>query len=222
MDVIAKDSNPVTVKLEPEKVNGLLGTDVPREEMVRILGLPGLQGGGRHHPSFPPGASDVEHYSDIAEEVARFYGYNNIPDTLSNGLTARRGLTDIQQTENLLGSAVPRRRVRRDHHLLLHQPHLLRQDRPARRTPPCADSLKILNPLGEDTSIMRTTTLPSMLEILTRNYNFRNKSAKLYELGRVYFPSGPTASPTSPRSSRWALTATIWTSLPSRAPWRPF
>ena len=49
------------------------------------------------------------------------------------------------------------------------------------------DSLQILNPLGEDTSIMRTTTLPSMLEILTRNYNFRNKSAKLYELGRVYF-----------------------------------
>ena len=59
--------------------------------------------------------------------------------------------------------------------------------------------MKILNPLGEDTSIMRTTTLPSMLEILTRNYNFRNKSAKLYELGRIYLPSGPTAWPTSPR-----------------------
>ena len=86
---------------------------------------------------------------------------------------------------------------------------------------PLRDSLKILNPLGEDTSIMRTTTLPSMLEILTRNYNFRNKSAKLYELGRVYFKRADGLAD-SPRSSRWALTVTIWTSLPSRAPWRPF
>ena len=85
MDVIAKDSNPVTVKLEPEKVNGLLGTDVSREEMVRILESLDfkVEGDTIHVPSW---RSDVEHYSDIAEEVARFYGYNNIPDTLSNGL----------------------------------------------------------------------------------------------------------------------------------------
>ena len=106
MDVIAKDSNPVTVKLEPEKVNGLLGTDVSREEMVRILEALDfkVEGDTIHVPSW---RSDVEHYSDIAEEVARFYGYNNIPDTLSNGLTARRGLTDIQQTENLLEDPAP-------------------------------------------------------------------------------------------------------------------
>ena len=103
MDVIAKDSNPVTVKLEPEKVNGLLGTDVSREEMVRILESLDfkVEGDTIHVPSW---RSDVEHYSDIAEEVARFYGYNNIPDTLSNGLTERRGFTELQQTENLLGS----------------------------------------------------------------------------------------------------------------------
>ena len=78
MDVIAKDSNPVTVKLEPEKVNGLLGTDVSREEMVRILEALDfkVEGDTIHVPSW---RSDVEHYSDIAEEVARFYGYNNIP-----------------------------------------------------------------------------------------------------------------------------------------------
>ena len=51
-------------------------------------------------------------------------------------------------------------------------------------------SFKILNPLGEDTSIMRTTTLPSMLDILARNWNYRNKSARLYEVGRVYLPGG--------------------------------
>ena len=124
MDVIAKDSNPVTVKLEPEKVNGLLGTDVSREEMVRILEALDfkVEGDTIHVPSW---RSDVEHYSDIAEEVARFYGYNNIPDTLSNGLTARRGLTGYPADGKPAGQRVPRRRVRRDHHLLLHQPHLL-------------------------------------------------------------------------------------------------
>ena len=185
MDVIAKDSNPVTVKLEPEKVNGLLGTDVSREEMVRILEALDfkVEGDTIHVPSW---RSDVEHYSDIAEEVARFYGYNNIPDTLSNGLTARRGLTDIQQTENLLGSVC--RTAGYDEiitYSFISPTYYDKIDLP--KDSPLRDSLKILNPLGEDTSIMRTTTLPSMLEILTRNYNFRNKSAKLYELGRVYF-----------------------------------
>ena len=185
MDVIAKDSNPVTVKLEPEKVNGLLGTDVSREEMVRILEALDfkVEGDTIHVPSW---RSDVEHYSDIAEEVARFYGYNNITDTLSNGLTARRGLTDIQQTENLLGSVC--RAAGYDEiitYSFISPTYYDKIDLP--KDSPLRDSLKILNPLGEDTSIMRTTTLPSMLEILTRNYNFRNKSAKLYELGRVYF-----------------------------------
>ena len=186
MDVIAKDSNPVTVKLEPEKVNGLLGTDVSREEMVRILEALDfkVEGDTIHVPSW---RSDVEHYSDIAEEVARFYGYNNIPDTLSNGLTARRGLTDIQQTENLLGSVC--RAAGYDEiitYSFISPTYYDKIDLP--KDSPLRDSLKILNPLGEDTSIMRTTTLPSMLEILTRNYNFRNKSAKLYELGRIYLP----------------------------------
>ena len=185
MDVIAKDSNPVTVKLEPEKVNGLLGTDVSREEMVRILESLDfkVEGDTIHVPSW---RSDVEHYSDIAEEVARFYGYNNIPDTLSNGLTERRGFTELQQTENLLGAVCRAAgELNDDPGRKTHPTYYDKIDLP--KDSPLRDSLKILNPLGEDTSIMRTTTLPSMLEILTRNYNFRNKSAKLYELGRVYF-----------------------------------
>ena len=185
MDVIAKDSNPVTVKLEPEKVNGLLGTDVSREEMVRILEALDfkVEGDTIHVPSW---RSDVEHYSDIAEEVARFYGYNNIPDTLSNGLTERRGFTELQQTENLLGAVC--RAAGYDEiitYSFISPTYYDKIDLP--KDSALRDSLKILNPLGEDTSIMRTTTLPSMLEILTRNYNFRNKSAKLYELGRAYF-----------------------------------
>ena len=185
MDVIAKDSNPVTVKLEPEKVNGLLGTDVSREEMVRILEALDfkVEGDTIHVPSW---RSDVEHYSDIAEEVARFYGYNNIPNTLSSGINPRRGFSPVQKAENSIGALC---RSAGYNEIITYSfispTYYDKIDLP--KDSPLRDSLKILNPLGEDTSIMRTTTLPSMLEILTRNYNFRNKSAKLYELGRVYF-----------------------------------
>ena len=186
MDVIAKDSNPVTVQAGAGKGQRPAGhRRVPRRRWSGSWNpwTSAVEGDTIHVPSW---RSDVEHYSDIAEEVARFYGYNNIPDTLSNGLTARRGLTDIQQTENLLGSVC--RAAGYDEiitYSFISPTYYDKIDLP--KDSPLRDSLKILNPLGEDTSIMRTTTLPSMLEILTRNYNFRNKSAKLYELGRVYF-----------------------------------
>ena len=185
MDVIAKDAWPVTVKLEPEKVNGLLGTDVSEAEMRRILTDLGfeLEGDDIHVPSW---RSDVEHYSDIAEEVARFYGYNNIPNTLSSGMNQRRGYSPVQKVENAIGALC---RGAGYNEIITYSfispTYYDKIDLP--KDSPLRDSLKILNPLGEDTSIMRTTTLPSMLEILTRNYNYRNKAVKLYELGRTYF-----------------------------------
>ena len=185
LDVIAKGSAPVTVKLEPEKVNALLGTNVSEEEMRRILLELGFTLDG-DIITVPSWRSDVEHYSDIAEEVARFYGYNNIPDTLSSGMNERRGFSPIQKVENSLGALC---RGAGYHEIITYSfispTYYDKIDLPA--DSPLRNSLKILNPLGEDTSIMRTTILPSMLEILTRNYNFRNKSAKLYELGRTYF-----------------------------------
>ena len=195
MDAIAKDSAPVTVKLEPEKVNGLLGTDVPEDEMRRILlslGF-GLEGDTILVPSW---RSDVEHYSDIAEEVARFHGYNAIPDTLATGLTQRRGFNPTQKAENRVGDLC---RSAGYNEIITYSfispSYYDKIDLP--KDSPLRDSLKILNPLGEDTSIMRTTILPSLLEILARNYSFRNPSARLYELGRTYFkrPDGLADEP---------------------------
>ncbi|MDD3346887.1 phenylalanine--tRNA ligase subunit beta [Oscillibacter sp.] len=185
MDVIARDSAPVTVKLEPEKVNALLGTDVPESEMRRILLSLGfaLEGDVISVPSW---RSDVEHNSDIAEEVARFYGYNKIPDTLSSGLNQRRGYSAVQKVENSVGALC--RTAGFDEiitYSFISPTYYDKIDLPA--DSPLRTSMKILNPLGEDTSIMRTTTLPSMLEILSRNHHFRNPSARLYELGRTYF-----------------------------------
>ena len=188
MDVIAKDSNPVTVKLEPEKVNGLLGTDVSREEMVRILESLDftVEGDTIHVPSW---RSDVEHYSDIAEEVARFYGYNNIPTTLMRGQTTLGGYGAAEILERRVSSVC--RAFGYDEIITYSfisptQYDKIRWPEDYQRR----NSFKILNPLGEDTSIMRTTTLPSMLEILTRNYNYRNQDVKLYEVGRTYLPGG--------------------------------
>lgn len=185
MDVIAKDVNPTTVKLEPEKINALLGVDVPEAEMRRILRPLGFELDG-DTILVPSWRGDVEHYSDIAEEVARFHGYNNIPDTLSSGMNQRRGFSPVQKAENAMGALC--RSVGYNEiitYSFISPSYYDKIDLP--KDSPLRDSLKILNPLGEDTSIMRTTTLPSMLEILTRNYNFRNKAVKLYELGRTYF-----------------------------------
>ena len=137
-------------------------------------------------PSF---RGDVEHYSDLAEEVARFFGYNNIPCTLMRGQTTLGGYSESQKLEQTLGSVC--RTCGYDEIITYSfiSPTYYDKIRWAADDERRA-SFKILNPLGEDTSIMRTTVLPSMLEILTRNYNFRNKAAKLYEVGRIYLPGG--------------------------------
>ena len=185
MDVVAKEKAPTVVKLEPDKINALLGTELSEDLMREILVSLGfiLNGDDIYVPSW---RGDVEHYSDIAEEVARFYGYNKIPCTLMRGETTRGGFSEQQRFDRAIGGAV--RALGYDEIITYSfiSPTYYDKIRMPKDSS-LRNSLKILNPLGEDTSIMRTTTLPSMLEILTRNYNFRNKSAKLYELGRVYF-----------------------------------
>nr|WP_325185928.1 phenylalanine--tRNA ligase subunit beta [uncultured Oscillibacter sp.] len=185
IDILNYVPQPVTVKFEPAKISRFLGVDIPeafQRQTLLDLGF-GLEGDAITVPSW---RSDVEHWSDIAEEAARFYGYNKIPDTLSSGLNERRGWTQAQQAENTMGALC---RAAGYSEIITYSfispacydKICLPADSPLR------NSMRILNPLGEDTSIMRTTTLPSMLEILARNYNYRNKSVRLYELGRTYF-----------------------------------
>jgi len=186
MDVIAKDKAPTVVKLEPEKINALLGTDLPESLMRDILLSLGFELDG-DNILVPSWRGDVEHYSDIAEEVARFYGYNNIPCTLMRGETTRGGFNEQQLFDRALGAAC--RTLGYDEiitYSFISPSYYDKIRMPA--DSPLRKSLKILNPLGEDTSIMRTTILPSMLEIITRNYNYRNKAVRLYELGKIYLP----------------------------------
>ena len=185
IDILNFVPQPKTLKLRPEKINALLGTDIDSPEMCRILTDLGFGVDG-DDITVPSWRGDVEHYSDLAEEVARFFGYNQIPTTAMRGVTTQGGYSREQVLERDLGAIC--RSLGYDEIITYsfisptyYDKIRLPGDSPLRK------SLRICNPLGEDTSIMRTTVLPSMLEILTRNYNFRNKSAYLYELGRTYF-----------------------------------
>lgn len=188
IDMVNSIPEPTVLALRPDKINALLGTDVSTETMQDILRS--LQFGVDGETiSVPSWRGDVGHYSDLAEEVARLYGYNNIPCTLVSGESTLGGYSEEQLLEQRLGSLcraagydeiITYSFISPTYYDKIRMP----VDSPER------ESFKILNPLGEDTSIMRTTTLPSMLEILTRNYNFRNKEVRLYELGRTYHLGG--------------------------------
>ena len=185
IDILNYVPQPTQLALHADKINALLGTKIEPEEMRRILKSLdfGVDGDAITVPSW---RGDVAHYSDLAEEVARFTGYNNIPTTAMRGVTTQGGYSREQMVERSLGAVcrslgydeiITYSFISPTYYDKIRWP----QDDPRRK------SLKIMNPLGEDTSIMRTTVLPSMLEILTRNYNYRNKSARLYELGRTYY-----------------------------------
>ena len=185
IDILNFVPQPKQLKLRADKINALLGTDIDAAEMCRILQELGFGVDG-DIITVPSWRGDVDHYSDLAEEVARFYGYNQIPTTAMTGVTTRGGYSPEQMLERSLGTVC--RSLGYDEIITYsfisptyYDKIRLPEDSPLRK------SMKIMNPLGEDTSIMRTTVMPSMLEILTRNYNYRNKEAHLYELGRTYF-----------------------------------
>ena len=188
IDILNYVPHPRVLKLEPDRINGLLGTDIAADEMVRILkkldfGVEGDQ------VTVPSWRGDVIGMADLAEEVARFHGYNNIPTTLMRGQTTLGGFSEEEKLERQLGGMC--RAMGYDEIITYSfiSPTCYDKIRWSADDPRRA-SFKILNPLGEDTSIMRTTVLPSMLEILARNYNYRNKNVKLYEVGRIYLPGG--------------------------------
>lgn len=195
VDLINYVPHPTVLQLEPEKINALLGTDISRGEMASILEQLAfrVEGDDVTVPSF---RGDVARMADLAEEVARYHGYDNIPITLMRGQTTQGGYSPAQRMEQTLGETC--RALGFDEIITYSFISPSYYDK-IRWAPddPRRKSLKICNPLGEDTSIMRTSVLPSMLEILTRNYNYRNKSAFLYELGRIYLerPDGMADEP---------------------------
>ncbi len=195
IDVLNYVPQPHVIRMDPERVNALLGTDIqPVDqycylERVNILTEKHDFPNGPADVIIPSWRGDVEGIADLAEEVARFYGYNKIPTTLMRGQTTLGSFTPEQKLENRLGAVCRTCGYSEIITYSFISPTCYDKIRWSEDDPRRA-SFKILNPLGEDTSIMRTTTLPSMLEILTRNYNYRNKDVRLYEIGKIYLPGG--------------------------------
>ena len=174
------------IRLDPDYINTFLGTDdIPesfmREKLLQ-LGF-GLDGDMITVPSY---RSDVEGKADIAEEIARFYGYNNIPTTIIRGAAAAQ-YTPRQKFERKLNQLLLAQGLDEIATFSFISPKYYDKiDMPADSK--LRQSVEILNPLGIDTSVMRTTAVPSMLEVLSRNYSYRNLNVRLYEMATEYLP----------------------------------
>lgn len=185
IDVDNTNYQPTRIHLDADWTNRFLGTDIPKEQMVKILTDLQFQMEGDEIivPSF---RSDVEHKADIAEEIARFYGYNNIPTTIAKG-SPEGGYNEYQKFERVVNQNMLAQGM---YEIMTYSFVSLKQYDKIRlpKDDPKRQSVVIRNPLGEDTSIMRTNAIPSMMDILSKNYNNRNGAVSLYEIGNEYIP----------------------------------
>ncbi len=196
IDIINYVPDPVTVELEPEKINHLLGTNISQEDMVKYLNrleIP-VEGNTILVPSFRP---DLKMMADIAEEVGRSYGYNEIP-TLAFSTSTQGGYSEEMKLETKAGALCRSLGYSEIITYSFVSPAIFDNIRLPKDSA-LRNALRIQNCLGEDTSIMRTVALPSMLEILSRNNNYHNKSAKLYELAKIYLPQEGQDLPAEPK-----------------------
>ena len=196
VDIINYVPQPKDMELEPDRINKLLGTQIPEEDMVKYLSLLEIPVEGRtiHVPTWRP---DLNLMADIAEEVGRSYGYNEIPTTAFKTST-QGGYSPVMKFESKAGSLCRSVGYSEIITYSFVSPTIFDQIRiPADSS--LRNTLKIQNPLGEDTSVMRTTALPSMLDILRRNNANHNKSVKLYELAKIYLPVVDQKLPQEPK-----------------------
>ena len=187
-DVYSKRKEPVRVKFEPERINALLGTNLSSEQMLDYLANVELAYDEESNEIIAPTfRHDIFRTADIAEEVARFYGYDNIPTTLPKGEATTGKLQFHHRVENVAkdiaefcgfsqGMNYSFESPKVFDKLLIPEDSVLRQ------------AIRISNPLGDDFSIMRTTSLNGMLSSLGYNYSHRNKDVRLYELANIYLP----------------------------------
>lgn len=188
VDIYPEKKEENTVKFEPEKINKLLGTDLSKEEMLSYF--PALElkyDDNTQLITVPTFRQDLYRTCDIAEEIARFYGYDKIPMTLPSGESTSGKIPLKVQIEKIASSVArfcgfSQAMTYSFESKKVFDKLLLPEDSELRNT------VSIMNPLGEDFSVMRTTSLNGMLTSLATNFNRRNKNVKLFELGNIYLP----------------------------------
>lgn len=198
IDVMGNVTDMKTLPFRPEKINAFLGTNISTEQMVKYFDAleikTDLDKMTVTPPSFRP---DLEGEADIAEEVARFYGYDKIPVTLLSGEATCGKKTDRQAAQDDINKILTALGMYEIYTYTFTSPSVFdKLSVPADSK--LRNAVKISNPLGEDTSIMRTTTIASMLDILSRNYNYRNAAARLFEIGKIFTPTEEGKLPDEP------------------------
>ncbi len=187
IDIYGQKEEPNVIPFDPEKINRFLGTDIDRkfmEDTLRALDFT-VNSDSVIPPSF---RKDVEGFADVAEEILRIYGYDKIPSTLMCGETAHSVKTPSQKLEEKVKELLCACGMNEIVTFSFTNPNYfdklcLAADSPLRNT------VTISNPLGEENSVMRTTAIHSMMETAARNINFKNDSAKLFELATIYLPT---------------------------------
>lgn len=179
------DKTPKSVEFDSKWINTFLGTDIPESDMIKYLDVLGFEvKDGRAYA--PKWRIDIECKADIAEEVARIYGYNNIKPTIIRGIAQAKLTPEQKYTRKLERTMLSIGCNEISTYSFVSPKYFdkirLPENSPLRKT------VVITNPLGEDTSVMRTSVIPSMCEVLARNYNYRNAEARLYEIGNEYLP----------------------------------
>ena len=188
VDVYGKKKEPVRVPFDADKINALLGTQISKEEMLGYFKMLDLEYDETSEEIIAPTfRQDLLCLADLAEEVARFYGYDNIPTTLPTGEATTGKLSFKLRIEQAARDIAEFCGFSQGMTYSFESPKvfdrlLIPEDSPLRKT------VQIMNPLGEDYSIMRTISLNGMLTSLATNYNRRNKDVRLYELGNIYLP----------------------------------
>lgn len=188
VDVYGKKKEPVRVPFDADEINAILGTDISREDMLSYFRMIDLEyDEDTNEVIAPTFRHDLFRIADLAEEVARFYGYDNIPTTLPKGEATTGKLSFKLRIEEVARNVAEYCGFSQGMTYSFESPKVFDRllypaDAPERK------AISIMNPLGEDYSIMRTTSLNGMLTSLATNYNRRNKNVRLYELGNIYLP----------------------------------
>ena len=188
VDICNEVREPSRVPFKPEKINALLGTDLTPEEMLAYLAKVELTYDEKTNEIVAPTfRQDIHYVADVAEEVARFYGYDNIPVTLPNGESTAGKKPFKIRVEDVCRNVAEQNGFCGGMTYSFESPKvfdklLLAEDAKERQ------AIEISNPLGEDFSIMRTVSLNGMLTSLSTNLAHRNKNVRLYEFGNIYIP----------------------------------
>lgn len=188
----------VTLPFRPEKINAFLGTDIPCEDMAEYLRtIEFIVDTDKMEITAPSFRPDIEAEADVAEEIARFYGYDKIPTRLISGEATKGYYTPLQMFRKNMSKVLTAQGMNEIFTLAFASP----ADFDKLKLPeghPLRNALKIRNPLGEDTSMMRTTMLTSTLNVLSYNYNHKNEEASLFEISNVFIPKNQGELPNEP------------------------